>query len=70
MKGNPPYLNEELEKMCISDESLWMIEDKELHINLQKSYKGELWNCVFKGHNKLNPLVEQEVKKKLLLERF
>ncbi len=34
VKGNPPYLNEELEKMCISDESFWMIEDKELHINL------------------------------------
>ena len=57
VKKNPPYLNENLLYFCIADESLWMIEDNILHINLQKAYKGQLWECVFKGHDQINPLV-------------
>ena len=59
-----------MSKICDSDESYWFIEDEELHIILQKAFKGELWPSVFQGHNKVDPLTEQEISKKLLLERF
>lgn len=47
IKGLPPFLDvknkhswkQELEKLCDSDESVWMIEDEELHIILQKAFK-------------------------------
>jgi hypothetical protein len=47
-----------------------MLEDDELHINLQKMYKAELWACVFKGHGELDAFTKEEVQKKLMLERF
>ena len=55
--------------MKLSD-STWTIEDDELHIILTKVFQGELWPCVFKGHQKLNAVDEKEVKEKLMLERF
>lgn len=50
IKGNPPFINEELGGICDTDDSVWCLEDDELHIILQKAKKGEVWNCVFKGH--------------------
>ncbi|KAM3142234.1 NudC domain-containing protein 2 [Paramecium bursaria] len=70
IKGNPPFLDNLLTKLCDSDDSYWLIEDEELHIILQKAFKGELWQEVFKGHKTLDPLLQQEIQKNLLLERF
>ncbi|CAD8116815.1 unnamed protein product [Paramecium sonneborni] len=70
IKGNPAFIDEPLVKQCDSSESYWLIEDEELHIILQKAYKGELWPSVFVGHGKVDPLTEQELQKKMLLERF
>lgn len=70
IKGTNPFIDEDLAKNCTSDESYWMIEDEELHIQLQKMYKGEVWPAVFKGHEAMDALTQQEVQKKLLLERF
>ena len=39
-------------------------------MNLQKVYKAQMWSEVFKGHGELNPMIQEEVKKQLLLERF
>ncbi|CAL1162042.1 unnamed protein product [Cladocopium goreaui] len=47
-----------------------MIEDGELHIQLQKVHKGETWHAALKGHGQLDMFSEQEVNKKLMLERF
>ena len=47
-----------------------MMEDEEIKITLIKAKKAETWSCVFRGHNELNPIQTEEVKKKLLLERF
>jgi hypothetical protein len=33
-----------------------LLEDEELHIYLQKAYKGEVWQAVFKNHAKIDPL--------------
>jgi hypothetical protein len=32
LKGNPPFLSENLENLCDTDDSFWMIEEDELHI--------------------------------------
>ena len=70
IKGNPPFLNEELGGHCVTDESLWMIEDDELHIQFSKMKRAETWMSALKGHQVLDPLLEQEVRKNILLERF
>lgn len=47
-----------------------MIEDGELHILLGKVHKAETWNAVFTRHGSLDLFTQQEVQKKLMLERF
>ena len=56
LKGNPPFLDEDLGGQVKSSESYWMIEDDELHIQLQKMKKAETWSCACKGHQSLDPL--------------
>ena len=56
LKGNPPFLNEQLGGQVIKSESFWMIEDDELVITLQKMRKGETWSNACAGHGKLDPL--------------
>ena len=70
IKGNPPFLDEDLFDKCLVDESFWMLEDDELHIQLAKMKKGEMWTCALKGHQHLDPLMQEEVKKNILLQRF
>jgi len=70
LKGNPPFLNEELFSLAETDCSFWMIEDGELHIQLGKAHKAETWSSALKGHGQLDMFSEQEVNKKLMLERF
>ena len=50
LKGLPPFLNEDLGGSVKSSESYWMIEDDELHIQLQKMHKAETWSTACKGH--------------------
>ena len=50
IKGNPPFLNEELGGHCVTDESFWMIEDDELHIQLSKMKRADTWMSALKGH--------------------
>ena len=50
VKGNPPFLNEDLFGKILTDESFWLIEDDELHIQLIKMKKGETWNSALMGH--------------------
>ncbi len=39
-------------------------------IEIQKAQKGVRWGAVFKQHEALNPVEEETLKKKLMLERF
>ena len=50
IKGNPPFLNEKLGGMIVEEESFWMLEDDELHIQLAKMKKAESWLCACEGH--------------------
>eukprot|EP00913_Durusdinium_trenchii_P026178 g24559.t1 len=70
LKGNPPFLNEEVFSLVETDSSFWMIEDGELHIQLQKVHKAQTWHSALKGHGQLDMFSEQEINKKLMLERF
>ena len=70
VKGNPPFLNEKLTDKVMQEESFWMLEDDELHIQLAKMKKGETWSSACLGHQSLDPMMQEEVKKKILLERF
>ena len=70
IKGNPPFLDEDLGGIVEADESFWMLEDDELHIQFTKMKQGEMWTSVCKGHQSLDPLMQEEVKKNILLERF
>ena len=65
VKGNPPFLQEQLHSKVLTDESYWMIEDDELHILLTKMKKAEMWECALLGHSQqaLDPIMQEEVKK-------
>lgn len=70
LKGNPPFLDEDLVSPCIAKDSVWTLDDGSLLITLTKMRKGETWPCVFKGHSGLDAASTTEVQKKMLLERF
>jgi hypothetical protein len=61
IRGNPPFLNEQLAGKINTGESLWMIEDGELHLQLQKLKKAETWSAACMGHQSLDPMMQQEV---------
>ena len=70
IKDLRPYLSEDFSQNIKASESLWTLEDGEIIITLEKAIKGNTWESVFKGQEKINPLQKEEVQKKMLLERF
>jgi len=70
INGNPPFIDEDFYDTVVVSESFWMIEDGELHINLQKSTLAETWPCVLKGHAALNQVEREQEQQKIMLERF
>ena len=53
-------------------ESYWMILDNEININMQKMNKAERWDSALVGHTGqvMDAFTVEEVKKKMMLERF
>jgi hypothetical protein len=49
-----------------------MLTDGELNINLQKMQMGDTWDCALKGRAeaKIDDFTKEEVRKKMMLERF
>lgn len=43
---------------------------EQIVIEIQKAQKGVRWGGMFKGHEKVDPIEEEQLKKKLMLERF
>jgi len=70
LKGNPPFIDEDLWGTCEAAESLWTLDDGEIELSLKKMRKAETWEAVFKGHEAMDPMQKQEVQKKLTLQRF
>jgi len=67
-----PFLEEKPGGAVNVSESYWMLDDGEININLQKGFKGEMWEAALLGAHtiKVDPLTAEEEKKKLMKERF
>jgi hypothetical protein len=72
IKNAPPYIDEETGGLVKTSESMWMLSDGELVVNLQKMKKAEAWDCALVGQQgqAVDPHTKEEIKKKLMLERF
>ncbi len=72
IKGTNPFIDENTGGAVKPDESLWTLLDGEININLQKMNKAEAWECALVGQagQSIDAFTKEEVKKKLLLERF
>jgi hypothetical protein len=72
IKGTQPYIDEETGGSVKVGESTWLISDGEIQISLQKMNKAEAWDCALKGRTGevIDVHTKEEVKKKLMLERF
>jgi hypothetical protein len=72
LKGQPPMFDGELDMMCKPAESTWNIDPQtgEVLVSLQKASKQETWKSVIKGVFAIDPVTQEEMGKKMLLERF
>jgi hypothetical protein len=73
IKGNSQlFLDEDTAGPVKPDESMWMIADGELIINLQKMYKAETWESALKGHRgqTVDAFTKEQLKKQMMIERF
>uniref|UniRef100_A0A803LXC8 CS domain-containing protein n=1 Tax=Chenopodium quinoa TaxID=63459 RepID=A0A803LXC8_CHEQI len=70
IKGNPPYLNHDLQHPVKTDSSFWTLEDDSLHITLQKRDKGQTWSSPIVGQGQLDPYAADQEQKRLMLQRF
>lgn len=71
LQNNLEYLKEQYSCKIKASESLWELDGDQLTITLIKALKGETWKSCFKGgEGNLNLFQEEEIKKKMLKERF
>merc|ERR1711879_118940 len=76
LKNAAPVLDGELCMGINSEDSLWALEDSEkgdgkvIFITLQKRKAHDTWTSVIKGKNELDALTQEEMKKKMMLEKF
>eukprot|EP00922_Rhytidocystis_sp_ex-Travisia-forbesii_P062015 GHVS01091827.1.p1 GENE.GHVS01091827.1~~GHVS01091827.1.p1 ORF type:complete len:177 (+),score=23.35 GHVS01091827.1:136-666(+) len=66
----PSYLDEETFSLVSRDDSFWMIEEGELHIQLCKVKKGEVWPRALNCQAELDPFKQQVAREQLMRERF
>ena len=72
------FLDEPTGGVVDSSESTWSLEGaevggKEICIYLTKAHKGDTWNTALAGNSSaslLDPMAQEEVKRKMMLERF
>lgn len=62
----------DLSRSCKASESLWTVEDAELHVTLIKGTPGEAWPSPFKAHagEPQSAAQEEADRRRLMLERF
>jgi hypothetical protein len=83
IKGHDRYFIDEatFSKVDTNESSWYLDEDeKEIHIVLIKVHRGQVWDIVLKGiynaetgnseSDKIDPIIQQKMRKDLLLERF
>eukprot|EP00922_Rhytidocystis_sp_ex-Travisia-forbesii_P058448 GHVS01086385.1.p1 GENE.GHVS01086385.1~~GHVS01086385.1.p1 ORF type:complete len:177 (-),score=34.43 GHVS01086385.1:265-795(-) len=67
---SPYYLDEETYSLVSRDSSFWMMEDGELHVQLGKVKKGEVWPRALNCQTQLDPIKQQAAQEQLMRERF
>jgi hypothetical protein len=72
IKHTQPFIDEDTGGPVKPDESMWTLIDGEININLQKMNKAEAWDCALVGRAGavVDSFTKEEIKKKLMLERF
>lgn len=72
LKGKPPMFDGEFDNLAKPSESTWNIdpESGEVLISIQKVSKQETWKSIVKGQFAIDPITQEEMGKKMLLERF
>lgn len=71
LKGRDQFfLNDDFFSVVDTTESTWFFEGGILQILIAKQHRGEAWLCVLGKQDKINPMLEQELKQQLLRERF
>ena len=72
IKGAPPFIDEDTGGPVKVAESMWTLTDGVVNINLQKMIKADAWDCALRGRagEALDAFTKEEVKKKLMIERF
>ena len=75
LKGNPPFLDQDLGGEVVEDESFWTLEEDEsgkfvLHFQFQKAKVAEIWPSAIKGHSELDPMQLQQVHSILFIFNF
>lgn len=72
LKGSPPFIDEDTGGPVKVKESMWTLTDGEININLQKMNKAEAWSSALAGKSgeEVDELTKEEIKKKLMIERF
>jgi hypothetical protein len=70
--NTPPFIDEETGGPVKVAESTWTLADGEININLQKMNKAEMWECALKGRGgtAVDAFTREEIRRKLMLERF
>lgn len=48
----------------------YIIEDDEIHVNLQKLQKGETWSKCLSGQSEMDEITKTNMKKDMMKERF
>ena len=66
-----PFIDEDTWGPVKVQESMWTMSDGEININLQKMNKAEAWDAALRGRGaEVDAITKEEVKKKMMLERF
>ena len=66
-----PFVDAPFARPVKASESFWTLEDGVVHVRVQKLQRGEPWPFALVGHGgELNAFENEEVKKRLMLERF
>jgi hypothetical protein len=72
LRDTPPFIDEDTGGPVKPNESMWFMSDGEININLQKMNKAEAWEAALVGQSgeTIDSFTKEEVRKKLMLERF
>ena len=69
--NTPPYLEHDFEHGIKADDSVWTLDDGELHFSLAKTIRGKAWTAPFSAHATARETPENDADaKRLMLDRF